>query len=127
VKPRRNIELMWLTGAWRRTSRPSPTSAVTTVRRSGRCARQFVELCRRLKLFTKAIVAIDGSKFKAVNNRDKNFTVAKVAKRLQQVDASIDRYLAALDRADREESDVAEAKTSRIKDKIAGLRRQMQA
>ena len=79
-----------------------------------------------MNLFTKAIVAIDGSKFKAVNNRDKNFTVAKVAKRLEQVDASIVRYLAALDRADRDEGDVAEAKTTRIKDKIAGLRRQMQ-
>jgi hypothetical protein len=90
------------------------------------CA-QFVGLCRQLGLFTRAVVAIDGSKFKAVNNRDKNFTVAKVAKRLQQVAASITRYLAALDRADREEGDIAEAKTSRIKDKIAGLRRQMQA
>ena len=80
-----------------------------------------------MNLFTKAIVAIDGSKFWAVNNRDRNFTVAKVAKRLEQVDASIVRYLAALDPADREEGDVAEAKTTRIKDKIAGLRRQMQA
>jgi len=62
-----------------------------------------------------------------VNNRDRNFTVTKVGKRMEQVDASIARYLAALDRADREESDVAEAKTTRIKDKIAGLRRQMQA
>jgi hypothetical protein len=87
---------------------------------------QFIELCRRLELFTKAVVAIDGSKFKAVNNRDKNFTATKVAKRMEQVDASIDRYLAALDRADREDSDVAEAKTSRIHEKIAGLRRQMQ-
>jgi hypothetical protein len=83
-------------------------------------------LCRRLELFTQAIVAIDGSKFNAVNNRDKNFTVAKVAKRMEQIDAGIARYLATLDRADREESDVTEAKASRIKDKIAGLRRQMQ-
>jgi len=123
----RNIELMWLTGRlapdfktianFRRDNGPAIRAA---------CA-QFVALCRRMRLFTKAIVAIDGSKFKAVNNRDRNFTVAKVAKRLQQVDASIDRYLAALDRADREESDVAEARTSRIQDKIAGLRRQMQA
>jgi transposase len=45
---------------------------------------QFVALCRGLNLFTKAVVAIDGSKFKAVNNRDKNFTVAKVAKRMEQ-------------------------------------------
>jgi hypothetical protein len=89
--------------------------------------RQFVELCRQLGLFTRAVIAIDGSKFKAVNNRDKNFTVAKVGKRIEQVDASIVRYLAALDRADREEGDVAEAKSGRLKEKIAGLRRQMQA
>ena len=88
---------------------------------------QFVELCRRLSLFTKAVIAIDGSKFKAVNNRDKNFTVAKVGKRMEQVDESIERYLAALDRADREESDVTEARTIRIKEKIAALRRQIQS
>ena len=123
----RNIELMWLTGrlapdfktiaSFRRDNGP----AIRAV-----CA-QFVVLCRQLNLFTRAVIAIDGSKFKAVNNRDKNFTVAKVAKRIEQIDANIVRYLAALDRADREESDVAEAKTSRIQDKIAGLRRQMQA
>jgi len=122
----RNIELIWLTGRlapdfktianFRRDNGP----AIRAV-----CA-HFIALCRRRNLFTKAIVAIDGSKFKAVNNRDKNFTVTKVAKRLEQVDASIARYLASLDRADREDSDVAEGKTERIKDKIAGLRRQMQ-
>ena len=90
------------------------------------CA-QFVVLCRQFNLFTRTIVAIDGSKFKAVNNRDKNFTVAKVAKRIEQVEASIARYLAALDRADREDGDVAEAKTVRLKEKIEGLRRQMQS
>jgi hypothetical protein len=84
-----------------------------------------VVLCRRLSLFTSAVVAIDGSKFKAVNNRDKNYTTAKVARRMEQVDDSIARYLAALDRADREGSDVPEARVSRIKEKIAGLRRQM--
>ncbi len=123
----RNIELMWLTGRlapdfktianFRRDNGP----AIRAV-----CA-QFVGLCRQLNLFTRAVIAIDGSKFKAVNTRDKNFTVAKVARRIEQVDANIVRYLAALDRADREESDVAEARTARIKDKIAGLRRQMQA
>ena len=98
----RNIELMWLTGRlmpdfktiadFRRDNGPAIRAA---------CA-QFVELCRRLSLFTQAVVAIDGSKFKAVNNRDKNFTVAKVAKRIEQTEASITRYLAALDRADRQ-------------------------
>ena len=70
---------------------------------------------------------IDGSKFKAVNNRDKNYTVAKVTGRMEQVNASIARYLRALDRADHEESDIAEAKSVRLKEKIAGLRQQMQA
>jgi transposase len=123
----RNVELMWLTG------RLSPDfKTIADFRKDNGEAiravcRQFVELCRRLNLFTRAVVAIDGSKFKAVNNRDKNFTVTKVGKRLEQVDASIVRYLAALDRADREEGDVAEAKSVRLKEKIAGLRRQMQS
>src|SRR5256886_2789445 len=123
----RNIELMWLTG------RLAPDfKTIADFRKdngaaiqSGCC--QFVELCRGLKLFTGAVVAIDGSKFKAVNNRDKNFTVAKVGKRMEQADTSIARYLRALDQADREEGDVAEAKSLRLKEKIAGLRRQMQA
>src|SRR5216684_3914958 len=123
----RNIELMWLTG------RLAPDfKTIADFRKDNGAAiqsvcRHFVELCRRLKLFTDAVVAIDGSKFKAVNNRDKNYTVAKVIGRMEQVDASIARYLRALDQADREESDIAEAKSDRLKEKIAGLRRQMQA
>jgi len=123
----RNIELMWLTGRlmpdfktiadFRRDNGPAIRAA---------CA-QFIVLCRQFNLFTRAVVAIDGSKFKAVNNRDRNFTVAKVAKRIEQVEASIARYLAALDRADRQDGDVAEAKTVRLKEKIEGLRRQMQS
>src|SRR6476659_6596645 len=123
----RNIELMWLTGRlmpdfktiadFRRDNGPAIRAA---------CA-QFVVLCRNLNLFTRAVVALDGSRFKAVNNRDKNFTVAKVAKRIEQVEAGIARYLAALDRADREDGDMAEAKTIRLKEKIEGLRRQMQS
>src|SRR6202158_2497858 len=123
----RNIELMWLVG------RLAPDfKTIADFRRYNGSAiravcRPFVELCRQLGLFTRAVVAIDGSKFKAVNNRDKNYTVAKVTGRMEQVDASIARYLRALDRSDREESDVAEAKSVRLKEKIASLRRQMQA
>jgi len=123
----RNIELMWLTGRLA----PDFKTIADFRRDNGAGIRaacgQFIELCRRLNLFTKAIVAIDGSKFKAVNNRDKNYTVAKVAKRMEQVDASIARYLTALDQADRQDGDIAEARTERITEKIAGLRRQMQA
>jgi hypothetical protein len=78
------------------------------------CA-QFMVLCQQLGLFTRSVVAIDGSRFKAVNNRDRNFTMAKVAKRREQVDASIVRYLAALDQADRDESDVAGPLASRTR------------
>ena len=123
----RNVELMWLTGRlmpdfktiadFRKDNGPAIRAACT----------QFIVLCRRLNLFTRAVVAIDGSKFKAVNNRDKNFTVAKVGKRMEQVEASIARYLAALDRADREDGDIAEARTARLTQKIEGLRRQMQS
>ena len=123
----RNIEMIWLTGRlmpdfktladFRKNNGPAIQAA---------CA-QFVVLCRRLNLFSKAVVAIEGSKFKAVNNRDKNFTAAKVEARLAQVEASIGRYLVALDRADREQSDVAEARTTRLTEKIAGLREQMKA
>jgi transposase len=123
----RNIELMWLTG------RLAPDfKTIADFRKDNGVAiralcAQFIGLCRRLRLFTHAVVAIDGSKFKAVNNRDKNYTVAKVTGRMEQVNASIARYLRALDQADREESDIAAAKSGRLKEKIAGLRRQMQA
>src|SRR5262249_9654413 len=107
----RNIELMWLTGRLA----PDFKTIADFRRDNGAAIRvvcgQFVELCRRLKLFTGSVVAIDGSKFKAVNNRDQNYTVAKVTGRMEQIDASIARYLRALDRADREEGDVAEAKS----------------
>ena len=88
--------------------------------------RQFVLLCRQLDLFTEAFVAIDGSKFKAVNNRDRNFTSAKLQKRMEQIEASIERYLGAIETADREESALAQTKTTRLKDKIAVLKEQMQ-
>ena len=97
----RNIELMWLTGRLM----PDFKTIADFRRDNGAAIRsacaQFVVLCRQFNLFTRAVVALDGSRFKAVNNRDKNFTVAKVAKRIEQVEASIARYLTALDRADR--------------------------
>jgi transposase len=89
--------------------------------------RQFIALCRRLELFVDAVAAIDGSKFKAVNTRDKNFTKAKLKKRMEQVEASIERYLAAVETADRHEGELAQAKSIRLKDKIAALREQMKS
>ena len=71
------------------------------------CA-QFVGLCRRLKLFTRAVVAIDGSKFKAVNNRDRNFTCAKMQRRMEQIEESVARYLHQMDSADRHIGGISE-------------------
>lgn len=89
------------------------------------CA-QFVGLCRDLGLFSKAIVALDGSKFKAVNSRDNNFTINKVAKRIEQAEINIARYLTALERADRQGGEIAEARTPRLKEKIERLRRRIE-
>src|SRR5258708_22885196 len=88
--------------------------------------RQFVMLCRRLDLFSETVIAIDGSRFKAVNTRDKNYTHGAIERRMEQVEASIARYLSALDTADRQEGEVAEAKSARLKDKLARLKQQMQ-
>ena len=122
----RNVELMWLL------ERLSPDfKTIADFRKDNGAAirgvcREFVVLCRQLDLFSQTIVAIDGSKFKAVNNRDRNFTTAKMKRRLEQIDKSIDRYLSELDRSDREAPTVAEAKTARLKDKIATLKQEMQ-
>ena len=125
METQRNVELMWLT------SRLTPDfKTIARFRKDNGKAirsvcRQFVELCRQLDLFSQAIVAIDGSKFKAVNNRDKNFTSAKMERRKQQLEDSINRYLAALDSADQEEPAVVEAKTVKLKEKIAALKQRM--
>src|SRR5678816_1503023 len=84
-----------------------------------------IVLCRDLKLFSEALVAIDGSKFKAVNSRDRNYTPGKIDKRQQQIEESIQRYLDALETADRTQLPDLEAKSERLKDKIDRLRRQM--
>ena len=122
----RNVELMWLT------ERLSPDhKTISDFRKDNGQAiravcREFVVLCRRLNLFTQALAVIDGRKFKAVNNRDRNFTRAKMKRRLAQVEASLDRYFEQLERADQAESSLAEEKTARLEDKIALLKEEMQ-
>jgi transposase len=122
----RNVEVMWLTGRlvpdhktiadFRKDNGP----AIRKV-----CAR-FVTLCRHLGLLAKASVAIDGSKFKAVNNRDRNFTAAKMKRRMAQIEESVDRYLHQLDSADCQEPSLAQAmKTTRLTEKIERLKEEM--
>jgi transposase len=122
----RNVEAMWLTGRLA----PDHKTIADFRKDNGRairrvCAR-FVALCRTMGLFTEASVAIDGSKFKAVNNRDKNFTRAKMERRLAQIEESVGRYLDQMDSADRQEPSLARTtKTTRLREKIAKLREEM--
>ena len=123
----RNVEVMWLT----RRLAPDHKTVADFRKDNGRAIRQvcarFVALCRSMGLLTQASVAIDGSKFKAVNNRDKNFTRAKMELRMAQIEASVARYLQQLDTADRQEpSDALKAKVDLLKEKIAKLKEQMQ-
>src|SRR6185436_11969292 len=122
----RNVELMWLTGRLMLDFKTIADFRKDNGKAIRNVCREFIVLCRQLNLFSEAIVAIDGSKFKAVNNRDKNFTDTKLKKRMQQLEESIGRYLAELDRADREPSAVTEGKVSRLKEKVAAVKEQMQ-
>ena len=123
----RNLEVMWLTGRlvpdhktiadFRKDNGP----AIKKV-----CAR-FVELCRKMGLLAKASVAVDGSKFKAVNSRDNNFTQGKIKRRQKQIEESVARYMSQLDTADRRTAageDPSEAvllTKTRLKEKLAKL------
>lgn len=121
----RNVELMWLTG------RLAPDfKTIADFRRNNgpgirNVCKRFVAMCRQLKIFSQAIVAIDGSKFKAVNSRDRNVTPNKIDRRQEQIEQSIQRYLDALETADRTQPVEAEAKTDRLQEKIGKLREQM--
>src|SRR5712672_2294586 len=118
----RNVEVMWLL------ARLAPDQKTIADFRKDNgpgikkvCAR-FVEVCRKMGLLATASVAIDGSKFKAVNNRDKNFTRGKVERRRTQLEESVARYLAQLDTADRQEpSETLELKKTRIKERLENL------
>src|SRR6185295_1956311 len=122
----RNVEVMWLLG---RLAPDHKTIADFRKDNGGAikkvCAR-FVELCRRMGLLSSASVAIDGSKFKAVNNRDKNFTSAKIERRRKQLEESVSRYLSQLDTADlHDPSETVTLKKERIKEKLAKLKSEM--
>jgi len=122
----RNVELMWLTGRLAPDFKTIADFRHDNSKGIGNVCCRFVRLCRDLKLFTQAIVAIDSSKFKAVNSRDRNFTPGKVDRRQVQIEESIQRYLKALETADRTQPTEVEAKTQRLREKIATLREQMQ-
>ena len=121
----RNVELMWLL------CRLSPDfKTIADFRKNNTKAirsvcRVFVLICRKLNLFSEAFAAIDGSKFKADNNRDRNYTRAKLKKRLELIDESIEKYLGQIASADRLDEAVAKAKTERLETKIEKLKKEI--
>jgi transposase len=122
----RNVEVMWLTGRLI----PDHKTIADFRKDSGVAIKQvcvqFIELCRQMGLLATSSVAIDGSKFKAVNNRDKNFTRNKVERRRTQLEESVARYLAQLDTADRQEpSEELAAKAEHLKEKLVKLEGEM--
>jgi transposase len=122
----RNVELIWLTG------RLMPDfKTIADFRKDNRQAirrvcLEFVGVCRELELYSATLVAIDGSKFKAVNSRDKNFTRKSVKRRLKRTQANIDRYLAKLDAVDQEEPEIRAVTAKELKQKIASMEAKME-
>src|SRR5271170_1812610 len=122
----RNVEVMWLTGRLVPDHKTIADFRKDNGTAIGKVCARFVALCRTMGLLTQASVAIDGSKFKAVNNRDRNFTRAKMERRMAQIEESVARYLQQLDTADRQEpSEALKTKTSALKEKIEKLKAQM--
>ena len=122
----RNVEVMWLTGRLVPDHKTIADFRKDNGPAIGKVCARFVTLCRRLGLLATASVAIDGSKFKAVNNRDRNFTAAKMKRRMAQIEESVARYLKQLDSADRQEpSEALVLRTTRLKEKIAKLEEEM--
>jgi len=121
----RNVECLWLTGKLA----PDFKTIADFRRNNGEAiravCRQFVLLCREIGLIAGGTVAVDGSRFKAVNTRDKNYTPGAIRLRMEQVDASIARYLGMLDTADRQEDQVAGMRVNRLSDRLEALRRRM--
>jgi transposase len=121
----RNLEVVWLTGRLM----PDFKTIADFRKDNGGAIRKvcvgFIDLCRELQLFTDAVVAIDGSKFKAVNNRDRNFTQQKIKSRMEHLEKAVKQYLADLDRADRVPSSIPEARASHLKEKIATIKSKM--
>jgi transposase len=121
----RNIELIWLTGQLAPDFKTIADFRKDNGKAIREVCREFVALCRELGLLGAASVAIDGSKFKAVNARDKNFTEAKMKRRLERIDESIARYLSQLETADRHGDAVPEAKVARLRSKIEKLKEEI--
>lgn len=118
----RNVEVIWLVRKLRPDFKTIADFRKDNTKAFKQVFRQFILLCRELDLFGGELIAIDGSKFKAVNSKHRNFTKKKLRKALEHIDAKIDQYLKELDAVDEEEADVRKPTTEELKEKIRQLR-----
>jgi transposase len=101
----RNVELMWLLERLRPDFKTIANFRKDNGKGIKNVCRKFVELCRQLNMFDDSAFAIDGSKFKAVNNKSKNYTPSKVQFHIDRVEKSIEKYLSQMDTKDKDEKD----------------------
>ena len=121
AETRRNLEVIWLL----RHLQPD-FKTIADFRKDNRHAfkavfRQFVLLCRKLDLFGRELIAVDGTRLKAVNSTDRNFTREKLTKLIQSADERLADYLARLDRTDAEEDTASSRRAKNLADKLAAL------
>jgi transposase len=121
----RNVELMWLLGRLAPDFKTIADFRKNNAKAIRSVCSEFVMICRKLDLFSDAFVAIDGSKFKAVNNRDRNFTEAKLKRRLEDIDKSIERYLKQIASADQQDALLTENNTERLENNITKLKQEI--
>jgi transposase len=122
----RNVEVMWLTGKLSPDHKTISDFRKNNGKAIKKVCKEFVLLCRKMDLFSDAIVAIDGSKFKAVNHYDKNFSKTKVKFRISQLEKSIDLYLGEIASADRIESSLNSSKKARLEGKIDKIKAEIE-
>lgn len=118
----RNVELMWLMRRLRPDFKTIADFRKENTKALREVCRAFTLLCRELDLFGGELVAVDGSKFKAVNSRERNFTEKKLARLLKQIDEKIEIYLRDLDKQDELESSSPNPTAEELKRKIEQLR-----
>jgi transposase len=117
----RNVELMWLLGRLQPDFKTIASFRKDNGKAIQQCCREFVEICRKLDLFAKSIIAIDGSKFKAVNTKQKNDTQGSLKRSIKRTEQHIARYLAALDDKDDDDPGGSDQREPELKDKLAAL------
>lgn len=122
----RNVEVMWLLGRLQPDFKTIADFRKDNGKGIQKACRKFVEICRNLDLFANSMIAIDGSKFKAVNSKQKNDSQGSMKRRISSVEKHIEKYLQTLDARDKGEPTVDEREIPELKEKLESLQEQLE-